>query len=65
MNLNYASIYSPILGVVLNRAVDQGQTVAASFNTPNLFTIGNDLTMMQVQANVDEADIGQVRMINP
>ena len=65
VNLNYASIYSPIVGVVLNRAVDQGQTVAASFSTPNLFTIGNDLTMMQVQANVDEADIGQLRMFQP
>ena len=65
VNLNYASIYSPIVGVILNRAVDQGQTVAASFSTPNLFTIGNDLTMMQVQANVDEADIGQVRMSQP
>jgi HlyD family secretion protein len=65
VNLNYASIYSPIVGVVLNRAVDQGQTVAASFSTPNLFTIGNDLTMMQVQANVDEADIGQLRTSQP
>jgi HlyD family secretion protein len=65
VNLNYASIYSPIVGVVLNRAVDQGQTVAASFSTPNLFTIGNDLTQMQVQANVDEADIGQVRTDQP
>jgi HlyD family secretion protein len=65
VNLNYASIYSPIKGVVLNRAVDQGQTVAASFSTPNLFTIGNDLTQMQVQANVDEADIGQVRTDQP
>jgi HlyD family secretion protein len=65
VNLNYASIYSPIVGVILNRAVDQGQTVAASFSTPNLFTIGNDLTQMQVQANVDEADIGQVRMNEP
>jgi len=65
VNLNYASIYSPIIGVVLNRAVDQGQTVAASFSTPNLFTIGNDLTQMQVQANVDEADIGQVRTDQP
>ena len=62
VNLQYASIYSPIDGVVLNRAVDQGQTVAASFNTPTLFTIANDLTRMQVQANVDEADIGQVKM---
>jgi HlyD family secretion protein len=61
VNLNYASIYSPIIGVVLNRAVDQGQTVAASFNTPNLFTIANDLTRMHVEAAVDEADIGQVR----
>ncbi len=61
VNLSYASIYSPIVGIVLNRAVDQGQTVAASFSTPNLFTIGNDLTQMQVQANVDEADIGQLQ----
>ena len=65
VNLNYASIYSPIVGVILNRAVDQGQTVAASFSTPNLFTIGNDLTMMQVQANVDEADIGQLQKGQP
>jgi HlyD family secretion protein len=65
VNLNYASIYSPIVGVVLNRAVDQGQTVAASFSTPNLFTIGNDLTQMQVQANVDEADIGQIKKDQP
>ena len=65
VNLNYASIYSPIVGVVLNRAVDQGQTVAASFSTPNLFTIGNDLTQMQVQANIDEADIGHVRQGQP
>ena len=65
VNLNYASIYSPIVGVVLNRAVDQGQTVAASFSTPNLFTIGNDLTQMQVQANVDEADIGLLRTAQP
>lgn len=65
VNLNYASIYSPIVGVVLNRAVDQGQTVAASFSTPNLFTIGNDLTQMQVQVNVDEADIGLVRTSQP
>ncbi len=61
VNLNYASILSPISGVVLNRAVDQGQTVAASFNTPTLFTIGNDLSQTQVQANVDEADIGLVK----
>ncbi len=61
VNLNYAYITSPILGVVLNRAVDQGQTVASSFSTPNLFTVANDLTQMHVEANVDEADIGQVR----
>jgi HlyD family secretion protein len=65
VNLSYALIYSPISGVVLNRAVDQGQTVAASFSTPNLFTIGSDLTKMQVQANVDEADIGQVKKGQP
>lgn len=61
INLNYATITSPIDGVVLNRAVDQGQTVAASFNTPTLFTIANDLTQMKVEASVDEADIGQVK----
>jgi HlyD family secretion protein len=59
-NLGYAMIYSPIDGVVLSRAVDEGQTVAASFNTPTLFTIAQDLTKMQVVANVDEADIGQI-----
>lgn len=61
VNLNYASIYSPIDGVIMNRAVDEGQTVAASFNTPTLFSIANDLTQMQVEADVDEADIGQVK----
>ncbi|MDR1055615.1 MAG: efflux RND transporter periplasmic adaptor subunit [Prevotellaceae bacterium] len=61
VNLSYAEIYSPISGVVLNRAVDEGQTVAASFNTPTLFTIANDLTKMQVEADVDEADIGGVK----
>jgi HlyD family secretion protein len=62
INLSYASIYSPIDGIILDRAVDEGQTVAASFNTPTLFTIANDLTQMQVEANVDEADIGQVKL---
>jgi HlyD family secretion protein len=62
INLDYASIYSPIDGVVLSRAVDQGQTVAASFNTPTLFTIANDLKRMRVEAAVDEADIGQVKL---
>ena len=61
INLNYASIYSPIDGIVLERAVDEGQTVAASFNTPTLFSIANDLTQMQVEASIDEADIGKVK----
>lgn len=60
-NLSYATIYSPIDGVVLSRAVEEGQTVAASFSTPTLFTIANDLTKMRVIANVDEADIGSVK----
>jgi HlyD family secretion protein len=60
INLSYARIYSPIDGVVLDRAVEVGQTVAASFNTPTLFTIANDLTQMRVEAKVDEADIGQL-----
>ena len=59
-NLQYAIITSPIDGVVINRAVEEGQTVAAGFSTPTLFTIANDLTQMRVIANVDEADIGQV-----
>ena len=59
-NLGYSRIYSPIDGVVISRAVDEGQTVAASFSTPTLFTIANDLTQMQVVADVDEADIGNV-----
>lgn len=61
INLSYARIYSPIDGIILDRAVDEGQTVAASFNTPTLFTIANDLTQMRVEAKIDEADIGQVR----
>jgi HlyD family secretion protein len=60
VNLDYATITSPIDGVVLNRAVEEGQTVAASFNTPTLFTIVNNLTQMEVQTSVDEADIGKV-----
>ncbi len=60
INLRYATIKSPIDGVVISRAVDVGQTVAASFSAPTLFTIANDLTKMEVQANVDEADIGKV-----
>ena len=60
-NLSYADIHSPIDGVVLSRAIDEGQTVAASLSTPTLFTIAKDLKQMQVEANVDEADIGQVK----
>lgn len=59
-NLGYATITSPIDGVVISRAVEEGQTVAAGFETPTLYTIANDLTQMQVIADVDEADIGQV-----
>ncbi len=64
-NLSYATIYSPIDGVVMDKAVEEGQTVAASFNTPTLFTIANDLTKMQVEAKVDEADIGEVKAGQP
>ena len=60
-NLEYANIYSPIDGVVLSRAIDEGQTVAASYSTPTLFTIAQDLKEMQVEADVDEADIGEVK----
>jgi HlyD family secretion protein len=60
-NLSYTDIYSPMDGVVLTRSISVGQTVASSFNTPTLFTIAKDITKMQVQANVDEADIGNVR----
>lgn len=59
-NLGYATITSPIDGVVISKAVEEGQTVAASFSTPELFTIAKDLTKMQVIADVDEADIGEV-----
>ena len=60
-NLGYATITSPIDGVVISRAVEEGQTVAAGFETPTLFTIANDLTQMQVVADVDEADIAGVK----
>lgn len=60
-NLSYATITSPIDGTVISKSVEEGQTVAASFNTPELFTIARDLTNMQVVANVDEADIGGVK----
>ena len=60
-NLGYATNTSPIDGTVISKSVEEGQTVAASFNTPELFTIAKDLTNMQVVANVDEADIGGVK----
>lgn len=60
-NLRYATVESPIDGVVISRAVDVGQTVAASLQAPTLFTIAQDLTRMQLEAAVDEADIGVVR----
>ena len=60
-NLGYATITSPIDGVVLSKSVEEGQTVAASFNTPELFTIARDLTDMRVIADIDEADIGGVK----
>ena len=61
-NLSYATITSPIDGIVLSKSVEEGQTVAASFSTPTLFTIAKDLTNMQVVADVDEADIGNVKV---
>jgi len=61
-NLSYTNIYSPISGVVLNRSVSEGQTIASSFNAPVLFVIAKDLTKMQVRAAVDEADIGGVKV---
>ena len=63
-NLGYATITSPIDGTVISKSVEEGQTVAASFNTPELFTIAKDLTNMQVVADVDEADIGDVAVGN-
>ena len=59
-NLSFTQIYSPIDGVVMGRSVSIGQTVAASFSTPTIFTIAKDITKMQVEAKVDEADIGNV-----
>lgn len=60
-NLSYAVIRSPIKGIIIARNVDAGQTVAASFNTPTLFVIAKDLANMQIEATVDESDIGQIR----
>ncbi|HYG50419.1 MAG TPA: efflux RND transporter periplasmic adaptor subunit, partial [Flavobacteriales bacterium] len=62
VNLGYASVISPINGVVISRNVSKGQTVAASFTTPTLFTIAHDLTNMLIEADVDEADIGKVKV---
>lgn len=61
-NLRYSVIRSPVDGVVISRAVDVGQTVAASFQTPTLFTIAQDLTKMQIEVSVDEADISRVKL---
>ncbi len=63
-NLELASIYSPIDGTILSRSVSEGQTVAASFSTPTIFSIANDLKQMQVEASVDEADIGGIAESN-
>ncbi len=62
INLRYATIIAPVSGVVISRSVDVGQTVAASFSTPTLFSIANDLTKMQLQASIDEADIGKIKV---
>ena len=61
-NLNYAFIVAPISGKIINRNVEQGQTVAASFSTPTLFTITDDLAVMKILVNVDESDIGQIKL---
>lgn len=61
-NLGYTRILSPVDGIVVSRNVDVGQTVAASFQTPTLFTIAKDLTKMQIDTNVDEADIGKIKL---
>jgi HlyD family secretion protein len=61
-NLRYSIIRSPVDGVVISRAVDVGQTVAASFSTPTLFTIAQDLTKMQIEVSVDEADISRIQL---
>jgi HlyD family secretion protein len=65
LDLGYTTIYSPVDGIVVSRNVDVGQTVAASFQTPTLFVIAQDLTQMQVNANVSESDIGGVAEGNP
>lgn len=62
LNLNYAYIYSPISGTIINRSVEQGQTVAASLSAPTIFTIAEDLSSMRILTNVDESDIGQIKV---
>jgi len=62
LNLGYAYIYAPISGTIINRAVEQGQTVAASFSAPTIFTIAEDLSSMRILANVDESDIGKINV---
>lgn len=64
LNLNYAFIHAPISGTIINRAVEQGQTVAASFSAPIIFTIAEDLSNMWILASVDESDIGQIKVGN-
>src|SRR5881275_2917434 len=64
-NLAYTNIYSPIDGVIVERNVDVGQTVAASLSAPQLFLIANDLSEMQILASVDESDIGQIKEGQP
>lgn len=64
-NLKYTRIISPVDGIVISRNVDVGQTVAASFQTPTLFNIAQDLTKMQIDTNIDEADIGKIRVEQP
>jgi HlyD family secretion protein len=65
INLDHTTIRSPVDGIVVNRAVDVGQTVAATLQAPTLFTIAQDLTRMQVEASVDESDIGRIRAETP
>lgn len=60
-NLGYANIVSPVSGTIISKKVEAGQTVASSFQTPELFTIAEDLTKMQIEANISEADIGQIK----
>ncbi len=61
INLGYTKIYSPVNGIVISRAVEEGQTVAASFSTPTLFTVAEDLTKMQIEVNISEADISKIK----